>query len=57
MLLRSYFESDVDAYFEYMSQPEIGGILGFPPYTDKEKAKERLIKETNKNSLINVKKY
>ena len=51
LILRPYLETDIDDYFEYMSQPEIGNILGFPPYRDKQTAKERLIKETTKNNF------
>lgn len=48
LLLRNYEESDLDDYFEYVSMDNVGPRAGFPPYTDKETARERLLLETTK---------
>lgn len=48
ILLRKYKLSDIDDYFEYISKPEVGGRIGFPPYKTKEEALERLKIELGK---------
>lgn len=48
LILRNFKESDLDDCFEYASMKEVGPMAGWDPYTDKEKAHERLIYESNK---------
>ena len=54
LFLRKYQETDVNDYYEYMSQKEIGSVLGFPPYTNIESARERLIKEMQRDTFAIV---
>ena len=42
LILRNYRETDLDDYWEFVNQPNIGPRCGWPVYTDKTKAKERL---------------
>ena len=42
LILRNYRESDFDAYWQYVSSDKVGPMCGWPSYTDKQKAKERL---------------
>ncbi len=42
LILRNYEESDFNDYWEYVSQKKVGPMCGWPAYTDKKKAKERL---------------
>lgn len=46
--LRNYELSDIDNYYDYISSTDISGRLGFPPYTSKEQALERLKLEVKK---------
>jgi len=46
--LRNYKETDIDDYFEYVSQPNVGPKCGWEPYTSKEEALKRLKLETSK---------
>ena len=48
LILRNFKETDLDDYFEYVSMKEVGPRAGWPAYTDKEKARERLLFETTK---------
>ena len=49
LILRNYLESDIDDYFEYVSNPNIGPRAGgWKPYETKEAALERLRHEITK---------
>ena len=48
LILRNFKESDIDDYFEFVSQEDVLTRIGAVPYSDKEKALERLISETQK---------
>ena len=48
LVLRNFKESDLEDYWEYVSMKEVGPRAGWPAYTDKEKARERLLLETTK---------
>jgi len=48
LILRNYKESDLEDYWEYVTNPKIGPACGWPPYTDKSLAFERLKYETTK---------
>ena len=48
LILRNYKESDLQDYWEYVSQANVGPRCGWPAYTEKEKAAERLKYETTK---------
>ena len=48
LILRNFKESDLDDYFEYVSMENVGPRAGWPPYTDINKARERLILESKK---------
>lgn len=45
LLLRRYEEKDLKDYWQYVSSPAVGPNCGWQPYTDLEKAKERLTYE------------
>lgn len=42
LILRNYQESDIEDYWEYVSQLKVGPMCGWQPYTKKEDAKKRL---------------
>ena len=48
VILRNYRESDIDDYWEYVTQANVGPRCGWPPYTKKEDAVVRLKFETTK---------
>lgn len=48
LILRNYMLSDLDDYYEYVSMQDVGPRCGWPAYTEKEKAKERLELEITK---------
>ncbi len=48
LILRNYTEADIQDYWEYVSQPNVGPRCGWPVYTEMEKAMERLKYETTK---------
>ena len=48
LILRNYKIEDLNDYYEYVSQKNVGPRCGWPPYTDIEKAKERLEVEVKK---------
>lgn len=48
LILRNFKETDIDDYFEFVSQEDVLSRIGATPYTDKEKALERLISESQK---------
>ncbi len=48
LLLRNFKMTDLDDYYEYASMPNVGPRAGWPFYTDKEKAKDRLELEQTK---------
>lgn len=48
LCLRNYKESDINDYWEYVTNPLIGPACGWQPYTDKNLALERLKYETTK---------
>lgn len=45
LILRKYKITDLNDYWQYVSAPNVGPCCGWEPYTDIEKAKERLIYE------------
>lgn len=48
LILRNYTEADLQDYWEYVTQPNVGPRCGWPAYTEKEKALQRLKLETTK---------
>ncbi len=48
LILRNYKMSDIEDYWEYVSQPNVGPRCGWPVYTDKQEAVKRLQLETTK---------
>ena len=48
LILRNYTEADIQDYWEYVSQPNVGPRCGWQPYTDMKKAVDRLRYETRK---------
>lgn len=48
LILRNYKETDFDDYWEFASQSNVGPMAGWMPYTDKNKARERLELEISK---------
>lgn len=48
LILRNFKEEDLEDYFEFVSQEDVLTKIGAEPYTDKEKARERLISESQK---------
>ena len=55
LILRNYLMSDLEDYWEYLKMDSVGPRAGWPAYTDKEKARERLLYETtNKNQFALV---
>lgn len=48
LILRNFKPSDLEDYWEYVSMPNVGPQAGWPAYTDKNKAEERLLLESEK---------
>lgn len=48
LILRNYKPQDLDDYFEYVSNKDVGPRCGWEPYDDKQKAKQRLLLECKK---------
>lgn len=48
LILRNFTLDDIDDYFKYASNPNVGPRCGWQPYADKSSAKERLYKEASK---------
>lgn len=48
LILRNYKISDLDDYYQYVSNPKVGPMAGWNPYTSIDKAKERLEIEMSK---------
>lgn len=48
LILRNFKTTDIDDYWEYVQMPNVGPRAGWPAYTDKNKAKERLEFEAKK---------
>ena len=48
LILRNYRIEDLNDYWEYVTQPNVGPRCGWQPYTDIEAAKERLLLECAK---------
>lgn len=46
LVLRNYTKNDLKDYWEYVSQPNVGPRCGWQPYTEIEKAAQRLEYET-----------
>ena len=48
LILRNYQITDLEDYWQYVQMEDVGPRCGWPAYTDKQKAKERLEIEINK---------
>ena len=48
LILRNFMVSDLEDYWEYAQMQSVGPRAGWKAYTDKEKAKERLLIEASK---------
>ena len=48
LVLRNYTQDDMEDYWEYASQPNVGPRCGWTPHTNRESALERLIYETKR---------
>ena len=48
LILRNFIESDLEDYWEYAQMKSVGPRAGWKAYTDKEKARERLLVESTK---------
>ena len=48
LILRNFKESDIDDYFECVSQEDVLPRIGVDAYTDKDKAYKRLVSESQK---------
>jgi len=48
LILRNYKMTDLEDYWEYVQMEDVGPRCGWPAYTDKSKAKERLEVESKK---------
>ena len=48
LILRNFVVSDLEDYWEYAQMQSVGPRAGWKAYTDKEKAKERLLIEASK---------
>lgn len=48
LILRNYQITDLEDYWKYASNPNVGPRCGWMPYTDKQKAKDRLYVEMSK---------
>lgn len=54
LILRNFNESDLEDYWEYAQMESVGPRAGWPAYTDKEKARERLAIEATKENQFAV---
>lgn len=54
LILRNYKETDLEDYWEYVSMESVGPRAGWPAYTDKSKAKERLKIEAQKETQFAI---
>ena len=54
LILRNYKESDLNDYWEYVSMENVGPRAGWPAYTDINKAHERLLLETKKDTQFAI---
>ena len=54
LILRNFEESDLNDYWEYVSMENVGPRAGWPAYTDKEKARERLLLEAKKTTQFAI---
>lgn len=54
LILRNFKESDLEDYWEYVQMENVGPRAGWPAYTDKEKARERLIYETTQKNQFAI---
>lgn len=54
LILRNFLESDLEDYWEYVQMESVGPRAGWPAYTDKEKARERLIFETGQKNQFAI---
>ena len=54
LILRNFVEDDLDDYWEYAQMESVGPRAGWPAYTDKEKAKERLKFEATKENQFAI---
>ena len=48
LILRNFREEDLEDYFDFVSQNDVLTRVGAEPYTDKEKAREKLLSESQK---------
>ena len=48
LILRNFKESDIDDYFEFVSQKDVLSRVDVTPYTDKQAAREHLVHESQK---------
>lgn len=48
LILRNYRMADIEDYWDYVQMKNVGPRCGWEPYTDKQKAIERLLLETKK---------
>lgn len=54
LILRKFYESDLEDYWEYVQMESVGPRAGWPAYIDKEKARERLTVEASKENQFAV---
>lgn len=54
LILRKFQTNDLEDYWEYVQMESVGPRAGWPAYTDKEKARERLTVEANKENQFAV---
>jgi len=54
LILRNFIESDLEDYWEYVQMENVGPRAGWKAYTDKEKAKERLLIESTKSNQFAI---
>ena len=54
LILRPYKMSDLNDYYEYVSQNDVGPRCGWQPYTSIDKARERLEHETKKQYQLAI---
>lgn len=54
LILRKFDLNDIEDYWEYVSMPSVGPRAGWPAYTDKDKALERLKVEAKKENQFAI---
>ena len=54
LVLRNYKETDLEDYWEFVSMESVGPRAGWPAYTDKQKAYERLKTEIQKQNQLAI---